>query len=77
MDVLSAFKADEVKKCVSAMTEGEKDIAMKYIYKGMAAPETYNSAVLLVWHGAVSPPPYTHKIGLPSLLSTPAALAHC
>ena len=59
MDVLSAFKADEVKKCVSAMTEGEKDIAMKYIYKGMAAPETYNSAVLLVWHGAVSPPPHT------------------
>ena len=57
MDVFSAFKADEVKKCVAAMTEDEKDVAMKYIYKGMAAPETYNSAVLLVWHGAVSPPP--------------------
>ncbi|GBB94023.1 hypothetical protein RclHR1_22770002 [Rhizophagus clarus] len=48
MDVLNSTKAT-VDLTKSLSTE-QQDILMKYIYRGMASPDLYNSAVLLNWH---------------------------
>mmetsp|Transcript_87855 Transcript_87855/g.121929 ORF Transcript_87855/g.121929 Transcript_87855/m.121929 type:complete len:154 (+) Transcript_87855:39-500(+) len=53
MDVLNAIKSSEIKNTVSTLSPEEKDVLMKYVYRGMAAAEDGLSASLLLWHGAI------------------------
>lgn len=55
MSVLTAFKTDEIGAAVRELGQGELDVLMKYIYKGMAEPEAPYSQNLLNWHAAVTP----------------------
>ncbi|RIA94807.1 arp2/3 complex subunit [Glomus cerebriforme] len=48
MDVLISTKATV--GLVKSLSTEQQDILMKYIYRGMASPNLYNSAVLLSWH---------------------------
>eukprot|EP00158_Paraphelidium_tribonemae_P003343 Partr_v1_DN26053_c1_g1_i1_m466 putative functions as component of the Arp2 3 complex which is involved in regulation of actin polymerization and together with an activating nucleation-promoting factor (NPF) mediates the formation of branched actin networks (By similarity) len=53
MEVLSAAKATEIGEMVKKLTAAQVDLLMKYLYRGMASPELYNSASLLQWHEKV------------------------
>ncbi|CAB4405132.1 arp2/3 complex subunit [Rhizophagus irregularis] len=48
MEVLNSTKATV--EFVKSLATEQQDILMKYIYRGMASPDLYNSAVLLNWH---------------------------
>ncbi|CAG8572377.1 3047_t:CDS:2 [Racocetra persica] len=50
MEVLNSIKATDIPSLVRNLTLEQQDVLMKYIYRGMASPELYNSAVLLNWH---------------------------
>ncbi|CAG8659689.1 1012_t:CDS:2, partial [Acaulospora colombiana] len=50
MEVLNSIKAADVPSLVKNLSTEQQDVLMKYIYRGMASPELYNSAVLLNWH---------------------------
>ncbi|OLL25058.1 Actin-related protein 2/3 complex subunit 5 [Neolecta irregularis DAH-3] len=50
MEVLSSIKASEITILLKQLSPDDNDVLMKYLYKGMASPETYNMAVLLNWH---------------------------
>ncbi|CAG8518382.1 220_t:CDS:2, partial [Scutellospora calospora] len=50
MEVLNSIKATDIPSLVKNLTLEQQDVLMKYIYRGMASPELYNSAVLLNWH---------------------------
>ncbi|CAG8536541.1 10024_t:CDS:2 [Paraglomus occultum] len=50
LDVLSSVKASDILGHVKALSSDQQLVLMKYIYKGMATPETGQSAVLLNWH---------------------------
>lgn len=52
MEVLNSTKATV--EFVKSLATEQQDILMKYIYRGMASPDLYNSAVLLNWHEKVS-----------------------
>eukprot|EP00035_Acanthoeca_spectabilis_P020192 m.431588 g.431588 ORF g.431588 m.431588 type:complete len:154 (+) comp17323_c0_seq1:284-745(+) len=53
MDVLNGIKNAEIKSTVATLSPEEKDVLMKYVYRGMAAAEDGLSASLLLWHGAI------------------------
>lgn len=53
MDVLNSVKATDILSLIKMLSPEQQDILMKYIYRGMASPELYNSAVLLNWHEKV------------------------
>ncbi|KAJ1558360.1 hypothetical protein HK405_013853 [Cladochytrium tenue] len=53
MEALSAAKAADMAQVVKQLSQPELDTLMKFIYRGMASPELYNSAVLLAWHEKV------------------------
>ncbi|KAF9972407.1 hypothetical protein BGZ73_004470 [Actinomortierella ambigua] len=50
MDVLNSTKLSDVPQLVKELTPVDQDVLMKYLYKGMASPEQYNSGVLLAWY---------------------------
>ncbi|KAF9581200.1 plasma membrane localization protein, partial [Lunasporangiospora selenospora] len=50
MEVLSSIKLVEVGQTVKGLSLDEQDVLMKYLYAGMAAPEQFNTGVLLAWH---------------------------
>ncbi|TPX56371.1 hypothetical protein PhCBS80983_g04580 [Powellomyces hirtus] len=50
MAALAAAKSGDILNIVKSLDSKQVDILMKYIYRGMASPELYNSAVLLAWH---------------------------
>jgi len=52
MEVLNSTKATT--DFVKSLTIEQQDVLMKYIYRGMASPDLYNSAGLLNWHEKVS-----------------------
>ncbi len=53
MDVLNSIKATDIPSLLKLLSTEQQDILMKYIYRGMALPKLYNSAVLLNWHEKV------------------------
>jgi actin related protein 2/3 complex subunit 5 len=53
MDVLSSVKSTEIPALVKTLNENQLDLLMKYVFKGMAAPEKFNSSTLLQWHEKV------------------------
>ncbi|KAJ3090063.1 hypothetical protein HK102_004773 [Quaeritorhiza haematococci] len=54
MEALQAVKTVEIPQIVKALDTTRLDMLMKYIYRGMASPELYSSAVLLAWHEKVT-----------------------
>lgn len=50
IDALSAFKTTEIINYVRESSVEDLDLIMKYVYRGMASPELFNSALLLQWH---------------------------
>ncbi|KAI8825589.1 actin-related protein 2/3 complex subunit 5 [Fimicolochytrium jonesii] len=50
MEALSAVKSADIFPIVKQLDQAQVDVLVKYIYRGMASPETFNSAVLLAWH---------------------------
>jgi actin related protein 2/3 complex subunit 5 len=50
MSVLSAIKSTDIATALKSLNVDQMDVLMKYVYKGMAGPETYNPAILLQWH---------------------------
>ncbi|CAH1758721.1 1859_t:CDS:2 [Entrophospora sp. SA101] len=50
MEVLISTKASDVPSLVESLNAEQQDVLMKYIYRGMSSPKSYNSAVLLNWH---------------------------
>ena len=52
MDALNSVKSADVGAVVKALNSNQVDILMKYIYRGMAFPEKFNSGNLLAWHAS-------------------------
>ncbi|KAJ3139192.1 Actin- protein 2/3 complex subunit 5 [Geranomyces variabilis] len=50
MSALAAARSTDILSIVKSLDSKQTDVLMKYIYRGMASPELYNSAVLLAWH---------------------------
>jgi hypothetical protein len=49
--VLGAIKDADVTKVLDALSDNERSILMKYVYRGMATGQ--NCTALLKWHGAI------------------------
>ncbi len=50
MESLQSVKSIDIPGILSNLTDPQIDILMKYLYKGLAFPEYFNSASLLSWH---------------------------
>ncbi|CAG8555616.1 6740_t:CDS:2 [Acaulospora morrowiae] len=50
IEVLNSIKATDIPSLVKNLSSEQQDVLMKYIYRGMASPELYSSAMLLNWH---------------------------
>ncbi|CAG8464333.1 1323_t:CDS:2 [Ambispora gerdemannii] len=51
MDVLNSVKTTDIPLIVKSLSSEQQDTLMKYIYRGMATPESSSSsAILLNWH---------------------------
>ena len=48
--VLLSTKTNQVEECVKQLDNDQKDILMKYIYRGFEKPSEGSSAQLLTWH---------------------------
>jgi actin related protein 2/3 complex subunit 5 len=48
--VLLSTKTNQIEECVKQLDNDQKDILMKYIYRGFEEPSEGSSAQLLVWH---------------------------
>ena len=53
LDVLTRFKSSDVEKGVNALNEHQRDVLMKFIYRGFAYPTENSCGILLVWHEKV------------------------
>lgn len=53
LQVLTAFKANEVEKGVKGLDKTDLDVLMKYLYRGFGEPTENSSAILLNWHDKV------------------------
>ena len=51
--VLLATKQNQVDSVVKTLDSDQKDLLMKYIYRGFEAPSEGSSAQLLFWHEKV------------------------
>ncbi|KAG4306277.1 hypothetical protein PORY_000265 [Pneumocystis oryctolagi] len=49
-EILSSIKPSEILNTTKILTVEQQDVLMKYLYKGLADPKTYNPTVLLNWH---------------------------
>ncbi len=54
LDVLTRFKTSEIGKAVTSLDNDQKDILMKYIYRGFAEPTENSCGSLLVWQEKVN-----------------------
>ena len=54
MEALLACRANDMTAIVKSLSVDQVDILMKYIYRGMASPDLFNSGILLQWHEKVS-----------------------
>ncbi|KAI9204741.1 actin-related protein 2/3 complex subunit 5 [Polychytrium aggregatum] len=50
MAALSTLRPNDIPEVIKSLSPAEVDSLVKYIYKGMASPEQYNSGLLLAWH---------------------------
>lgn len=48
--VLLSTKTNQVEECVKQLDNDQKDILMKYIYRGFETPSEGSAAQLLIWH---------------------------
>lgn len=48
--VLLSVKTNQVEGCVKQLDNDQKDILMKYIYRGFENPSERSSEQLLIWH---------------------------
>ena len=53
LDVLTRFKSSDVEKGVNALDDHQRDVLMKFIYRGFANPTENSCGILLVWHEKV------------------------
>ena len=53
LDVLTRFKSSDVEKGVNALDNHQRDVLMKFIYRGFAYPTENSCGILLVWHEKV------------------------
>ncbi|KAJ3352228.1 hypothetical protein HDU83_008280 [Entophlyctis luteolus] len=61
MEAVSAPRSADVPGVVKQLANTQLDELMKFLYRGMALPETYNSSVLLGWHEKVPLSPVSHS----------------
>ncbi|KAJ3387488.1 hypothetical protein HDU84_000738 [Entophlyctis sp. JEL0112] len=61
MEAVSAPRSADVPGVVKQLANAQLDELMKFLYRGMALPETYNSSVLLGWHEKVPLSPVSHS----------------
>ncbi|KAI9140873.1 actin-related protein 2/3 complex subunit 5 [Paraphysoderma sedebokerense] len=50
IDALSAAKSADIPSIIKKLSVEQCDVLMKYLYKGFATPEVFNTGVLLAWH---------------------------
>lgn len=55
MDALQSAKTSDIPSLAKALSSAELDLLVKFLYRGMAQPETFNSLILLAWHEKVCP----------------------
>lgn len=53
MEAMLSARSTDIASVVKGLSSSQMDVLMKYIYRGMAQPELFNSAVLLTWHEKV------------------------
>ena len=53
LETLLAVRPNDMPAIVKSLSPTQLDTLMKYIYRGMAQPEAYNSGLLLTWHEKV------------------------
>ena len=51
--VLMSVKTNQIESIVKQLDNDQKDLLMKYIYRGFEEPTDNSSAQLLVWHEKV------------------------
>jgi actin related protein 2/3 complex subunit 5 len=51
--VMLSFKTSQIEEAVKQLDYEQRDILMKYIYRGFEVPNEKSSAQLLVWHDRV------------------------
>jgi len=51
--VMLSFKTSQIEEAVKQLDNEQRDILMKYIYRGFEVPNEKSSAQLLVWHDRV------------------------
>ena len=49
-EVLSAVRPSEIPQVVKGLDTAQLDVLVKYLYRGLASPDKFNSLVLLGWH---------------------------
>ncbi|KTW32789.1 uncharacterized protein T551_00274 [Pneumocystis jirovecii RU7] len=49
-ETLSSIKPSEILDTIKTFSVEQRDVLMKYLYKGLSNPKTYNSTILLNWH---------------------------
>ncbi|KAL7752581.1 arp2/3 complex subunit [Sorochytrium milnesiophthora] len=55
IDILSSVRSTDIPNVLKSITDPTAlDVLLKYVYKGMASPEQFNSNVLLAWHEKTS-----------------------
>ncbi|KAI8619673.1 actin-related protein 2/3 complex subunit 5 [Chytriomyces sp. MP71] len=54
MEALAGPRPADIPAVVKQLPHFQLDILMKFVYRGMAFPELYNSSVLLTWHEKVT-----------------------
>ncbi|KAI9592245.1 actin-related protein 2/3 complex subunit 5 [Syncephalis fuscata] len=50
IDILSATKSADAGSVIASLNGEQRDLLMKYLYRGFAHPESVNCATLLAWH---------------------------
>ncbi|KAJ3032757.1 Actin- protein 2/3 complex subunit 5 [Rhizophlyctis rosea] len=50
LETLLATRPADIPAIVKSLSSPQLDTLTKYIYRGMAQPEAYNSGLLLTWH---------------------------
>ncbi|KAJ1548280.1 hypothetical protein HK096_003229 [Nowakowskiella sp. JEL0078] len=50
IEALQAAKLSDIPSIVKSLSSEQSDILMKFVYRGMASPDQFNSAILLIWH---------------------------
>ncbi|KNC75929.1 hypothetical protein SARC_11553 [Sphaeroforma arctica JP610] len=52
-EVFASFKSANIKQAVEDLSEEERDVALKYVFRCMELPQTTNCATVLGFHKAI------------------------